>query len=114
MRAATRALLEQELAVIRVRCDEPGTAVLLDRKPWFLVAGAEHRRITPREHVVVIANRPVISALIAGGATVITGTVLLFMKRPPSYRTEDGSGVNVELRGAASLDAAGLSTRLLS
>ncbi|WP_437971336.1 hypothetical protein WMF04_19445 [Sorangium sp. So ce260] len=54
-----------------------------------------------------------IGALVAGGATVITGTVLLFMNRPQSYRTADPGGVKIELRPAASPDAAALSARLV-
>ncbi|WP_438030008.1 hypothetical protein [Sorangium sp. So ce233] len=61
----------------------------------------------------VLENRLAIGAFIAGGATVITGTVLLFLNRPQSYRTEDRGGVKVELRPAASLDAAWLSARLV-
>ncbi|KYF66968.1 hypothetical protein BE11_18415 [Sorangium cellulosum] len=59
------------------------------------------------------SNRLAIGALVAGGATAVTGAVLLFMNRPQSYRTEDRGGVKVELRPAASLDAASLSTRLV-
>ncbi|WP_434047821.1 MULTISPECIES: hypothetical protein [Sorangium] len=61
----------------------------------------------------VLENRLAIGAFIAGGATVITGTVLLFMNRPQSTRTEDRGGVKVELRPAASLDAAWLSARFV-
>jgi hypothetical protein len=44
---------------------------------------------------------------------VITGTVLLFMNRPQSYRTEERDGVQIELLPAASGDAASLSARLV-
>ncbi|XXX81657.1 hypothetical protein WMF30_23145 [Sorangium sp. So ce134] len=207
-RAAMRALVEQELAAIEIRCDEPGAAVLLDGKPWFVGPGARRRIVTPGEHVVtarkgghftvvkpivvlagkeasgqlalsvdtvvtrqrwpawlpwatlgagaalgiagggllwradtdhgeahqrfqgschpscapsardeydgsVLESRLAIGAFIAGGATAIAGTVLLFMNRPETYRTEDRGGVKVELRPAASLDAAMLSGRLV-
>ncbi|KYF97451.1 hypothetical protein BE18_38580 [Sorangium cellulosum] len=207
-RAAMRALVEQELAVIEIRCDEPGAAVLLDGKPWFVGPGAQRRIVTPGEHILtarkgghftvvkpivvlagkeasgalalradtvvtrqrwpawlpwatlgagaalgiaggglmwhadtyhdeahqrfqgschpscapsardeydgsVLESRLAFGALAAGGATAIAGTVLLFMNRPETFRTEDRGGVMVELRPAASLDAAMLSGRLV-
>ncbi|XYI02801.1 PEGA domain-containing protein [Sorangium sp. So ce1128] len=199
-RAAMRALVEQELAVIQVRSDEPGATVLLDGNFWFLGPGAERRTVMPGEHIVTArksgyftivkpitvltgkeasvqvdlrvdavvtrqrwpawvpwatlgagvilgvaggglmwharANEPTcapwcsaefadeydrrllenglgIGVLVAGGATVITGTVLLFMNRPASYRTEDRGGFKLEIHPAASLDAASLSARLV-
>ncbi|WP_437931558.1 PEGA domain-containing protein [Sorangium sp. So ce291] len=199
-RAAMRALVEQELAVIQVRSDEPGATVLLDGNLWFLGPGAERRTVMPGEHIVTArkngyftivkpitvltgkeasiqvdlrvdaavtrqrwpawvpwttlgagvilgvaggglmwharANEPScapwctaefadehdrrllenglgIGALVAGGAMVTTGTVLLFMNRPVSYRTEDRGGVKLEIQPAASLDAASLSARVV-
>ncbi|WP_437516011.1 hypothetical protein [Sorangium sp. So ce1099] len=207
-RAAMRSLVEQELAAVEMHCDEPGAAVLLDGKPWFVAPGTGRRMVMPGEHVVVARKsgyftvvRPIvvsagkeasgrlalsvdavvtrqrwpawvpwatigagaalgvvggglmwhsdtshrstderlrercvpycvpsdsddyagsvlehqlgIGAVIAGGATVVTGTVLLFLNRPQSYRTEDRGGVKLELRPAASLGAAGLSARLV-
>ncbi|WP_438016708.1 hypothetical protein WMF18_38870 [Sorangium sp. So ce315] len=53
-RAAMRALMEHELAAIEIRCDEPGAAVLLDDKPWFVGPGTERRMVTPGEHVVIV------------------------------------------------------------
>ncbi|XYI02804.1 hypothetical protein ACMHYB_24845 [Sorangium sp. So ce1128] len=207
-RATMRSLVEQELAAVEIHCDEPGAAVLLDGKPWFVGPGTGRRMVMPGEHVVVarkqgyftvvrpivvsagkqasgrlalgvdavvtrqrwpawvpwatigagaalglvggglmwhsstsheatdkrvqrecvpscppsgsdmyggsvLENQLALGALIAGGATAITGTVLLFMNRPQSYRTEDRGGVKVELRPAASLGAAGMSARLV-
>ncbi|WP_437320965.1 hypothetical protein [Sorangium sp. So ce385] len=207
-RAAMRALVERELAAIEIRCDEPGAAVLLDGKPWFVGPGTQRRLVTPGEHIVtarkgghftvvkpfvvlpgneasgqlalrvdtvvtrqrwpawlpwatlgagaalgiagggllwhadtyheeahqrfqdschpscapsardeydgsVVENQLAIGALVAGGATAIAGTVLLFMNRPETYRTEDRGSVKIELRPAASLDAAMLSSRLV-
>ncbi|WP_437737605.1 hypothetical protein [Sorangium sp. So ce1335] len=207
-RAALRAIEAQEIALVEVRCGEPGAAVLLDGTPWFVGPGAERRWVLPGEHVVtarkdgyftvvkpilvvagkeasaevalsadavvterrwpawipwatlgagaalgavgggllwhagaahgdadrrfqsacdpscapstrgeydgsVLENRAAVGALLAGGATVITGTVLLFMNRPQSYRTEDRGGVKVELRPAASFDAASLSAHVV-
>lgn len=207
-RAAMRSLVEREIAAVEIQCDEPGAAVLLDGKPWFVAPGTGRRMVMPGEHVVVARKngyftvvRPIlvsagkeasgrlalgvdavvtrqrwpawvpwatigagaalgvvggglmwhsgtshrstdarlqkecvpscapsdsdeygasvlenqlgIGALIAGGATVVTGTVLLFLNRPQSYRTEDPGGVKLELRPAASLGGAGLSARLV-
>ncbi|WP_437900494.1 hypothetical protein [Sorangium sp. So ce124] len=207
-RAAMRALVEHELAVIEVRCDEPGAALLVDGKPWFVGPGTRRRIVTPGEHVVtarktgyftvvkpvhvlagkeasgqlalspdtvvtsqrwpawipwatlgagaalgsagallkwhagaahdeadkrfqtsctpscmpsardeyegsVLEDRLAIGALIAGGASAITGTVLLLMNRPQSYRTEDRGGVKLEILPAASLDAAMLRARFV-
>ncbi|WP_437931562.1 hypothetical protein WMF37_20645 [Sorangium sp. So ce291] len=207
-RAAMRSLVEQELAAVEIHCDEPGAAVLLDGKPWFVAPGTGRRMVMPGEHVVVarksgyftvvrpivvsagkkasgrlalsvdavvtrqrwpawvpwatigagaalgavgggllwhsgtshesidkrlqeecvpscapsdsdgyggsvLENRLGIGALIAGGATVVTGMVLLFTNRPQSYRTEDRGGVKLELRPAASVGGAGLSARLV-
>ncbi|XXX81655.1 hypothetical protein WMF30_23130 [Sorangium sp. So ce134] len=61
----------------------------------------------------VLENGLGIGALIAGGATVITGTVLLFVSGPDAYRASDRGGVKIELRPAASPDAAALSARLV-
>ncbi|WP_437959539.1 hypothetical protein WME76_07700 [Sorangium sp. So ce119] len=51
-RASMSELLRQELAVIEIRCDEPGAAVLLDGRRWFVGPGAERRLVLPGEHVV--------------------------------------------------------------
>ncbi|WP_437282311.1 hypothetical protein WME90_17575 [Sorangium sp. So ce375] len=207
-RTTMRALVEQELAAIEIRCDEPGAAVLLDGKPWFVGPGTRRRMVMQGEHVVtarkigyftvvkpivvlagkeasgqlalsvdtvvttqrwpvwipwatfgagialgavgaglewdartdhaattdrlnrecnppckplrddeydasVIEERFAIGALIAGGATAMTGTVLVFMNRPMSYRTEDRGGVKLEVHPAVSFDAAILSARLV-
>lgn len=61
----------------------------------------------------VLEDRLAIGALIAGGASAITGTVLLLMNRPQSYRTEDRGGVKLEILPAASLDAAMLWARFV-
>ncbi|WP_437954828.1 hypothetical protein WME76_25045 [Sorangium sp. So ce119] len=54
-----------------------------------------------------------IGAFVAGGATMITGTVLLLMNRPQAYRVRDRGEVEIELRPIASLGPAGLSARLV-
>ncbi|WP_437633757.1 hypothetical protein [Sorangium sp. So ce854] len=183
-RAAMRALMEHELAAIEIRCDEPGAAVLLDDKPWFIGPGTGRRMVTPGEHMVIVRRdgystvvKPIlvvagkaasgqlarrvdtvisqprwpawipwtvlgagaalgvaggglmwsgaadrgdqgggdlaIGGLVAGGATMITGTVLLLMNRPQVYRVHDRGEVEVELRPIASLGPAGLSVRLV-
>ncbi|MGK4005290.1 hypothetical protein WMF31_21860 [Sorangium sp. So ce1036] len=207
-RAALRALVTQDLAAIEIRCDEPGAAVLIDGKPWFLGPGTARRMVTPGEHVVmarkdgyftvvepllvlagkeasgqlalsvdtlivhrrwpewlpwatlgagaalglaggglmwharaehsttydqlkrdcdpscapkpsdehapsVTKNDVALGALIAGGATALAGTVLLFLNMPQSYRTEDRGDLKLEIRPAASLDTASLSARIV-
>lgn len=51
-RSTLRALVQQELAAIRIRCDNRGAAVLLDGKPWFVGPGVGRRMVTPGEHVI--------------------------------------------------------------
>ncbi|WP_437797531.1 hypothetical protein [Sorangium sp. So ce693] len=51
-RALMKELVERELAVVEMRCDEPGAEVLLDGKPWFVGPGSARRFVTPGEHVV--------------------------------------------------------------
>lgn len=51
-RAAMRELLHKELAVVEMRCDEPGAAIVLDGKPWFVGPGAQRRLVVPGEHIV--------------------------------------------------------------
>lgn len=45
-------LLESHLAVIEVRCDQPGAAVTLDGAAWFVGPGREHKVVRPGNHVV--------------------------------------------------------------
>jgi tetratricopeptide (TPR) repeat protein len=51
-RAELRALTQKELASLKIRCDEPGAAVMLDGKPWFRGPGFERRAVTPGEHII--------------------------------------------------------------
>lgn len=51
-RALMKELVERELAVVEMRCDEPGAKVLLDGRPWFVGPGSARRFVTPGEHVV--------------------------------------------------------------
>ncbi|WP_437820492.1 hypothetical protein [Sorangium sp. So ce1078] len=51
-RVMMRQLVERELAVLELRCDEPGAAVLLDGKPWFVGPGVEERFLMPGEHLI--------------------------------------------------------------
>ncbi|AGP41027.1 PEGA domain-containing protein [Sorangium cellulosum] len=60
----------------------------------------------------VIENRLAIGAFVAGGAAMITGTVLLLMNGPQSHRTDDRGGVRIELLPVLPGDVAGLSARL--
>ncbi|XXX76818.1 hypothetical protein WMF30_55130 [Sorangium sp. So ce134] len=51
-RALMKELVERELAAVEMRCDEPGAAVLLDGRPWFVGPGSARRFLTPGEHVI--------------------------------------------------------------
>lgn len=200
-------LMAHELAVIEMRCDEPGAVVQLDGKRWFVGPGSGSRIVMPGEHVVstskvghfplvksvvvlagtktsgvltmsvdrVITERRwaswtpwavagagvvlggagalfqwqsakhieeanelfkqtckktcspmgenlqsrgeteggvAVGLFIAGGAALATGSVLTFLNRPRSYRSEDRSGVDLQVVPAASDAVAGLSARL--
>jgi hypothetical protein len=48
---------------------------------------------------------------IAGGAALATGSVLAYLNRPRSYRSEDRSSMEIEVVPAASGAVAGLSAR---
>ncbi|MGK3983322.1 hypothetical protein WME99_09795 [Sorangium sp. So ce136] len=53
-RALMQELVARELAVMELRCDEPGAAVLLDGKPWFVGPGVAERFLMPGEHVITV------------------------------------------------------------
>ncbi|KYF53833.1 hypothetical protein BE04_13605 [Sorangium cellulosum] len=72
-RAAMTELMQQELAIIEIRCDEPGAAVLLDGKPWFIGPGAARRLVIPGEHIVTARK--------AGYYLVVQPVVVLAGKR---------------------------------
>ncbi|WP_437931274.1 hypothetical protein WMF37_19265 [Sorangium sp. So ce291] len=72
-RASMSELIRQDLALIEIRCDEPGAAVLLDGKPWFVGPGAERRLVLPGEHVVTARKK--------GYYTVVNPVVVLAGKR---------------------------------
>ncbi|AGP36002.1 hypothetical protein SCE1572_16720 [Sorangium cellulosum So0157-2] len=72
-RAALGELLAHELAMIEIRCDEPGAAVLLDAKPWFVGPGVERRLVLPGEHIVTARK--------AGHYVVVKPVVALAGKR---------------------------------
>jgi hypothetical protein len=57
-------------------------------------------------------NRFAIGSFIAGGATLIAGSVMVLLNRPQSYRTEDRGNMKVELLPVVSASVAGLSTRV--
>ncbi|MGK3966613.1 hypothetical protein WMF01_39175 [Sorangium sp. So ce1667] len=79
-REAMRALVEQELASIEIRCDEPGAAVLLDGKPWFVGPGTARRLVLPGEHVVTARKKGyyvVVKPLIVLAGKMASGTLQL-------------------------------------
>jgi hypothetical protein len=51
--------------------------------------------------------------LLVGGATALTGVVMLFMNGPQSYRNEERGDVKIEIRPAASPDAAMVTVRFV-
>ncbi|WP_437523275.1 hypothetical protein WME79_33790 [Sorangium sp. So ce726] len=51
-RTAMRELEQRELSAIRIRCHEPGAAVMLDGKPWFVGPGSRRQIVIPGEHIV--------------------------------------------------------------
>lgn len=50
-------LLQQHLAVVEARCDQPGAEVALDGKPWFRGPGEARQVVLPGEHVIT-ARQP--------------------------------------------------------
>ncbi|WP_437593635.1 hypothetical protein [Sorangium sp. So ce1000] len=61
----------------------------------------------------VVESRLAAGTLITGAAMAVTGTVMLLVNTPPSYRTKDHSGVRIELRPTASPDAAMMRVRFV-
>ncbi|HUS33001.1 MAG TPA: hypothetical protein VMZ53_31075 [Kofleriaceae bacterium] len=52
-----QALVMKQLGTIEVRCDQPGTHVLLDGKPFFDAPGTKQVRTTSGEHSIVGEKR---------------------------------------------------------
>ncbi|XYI03249.1 hypothetical protein ACMHYB_27205 [Sorangium sp. So ce1128] len=67
-RALMQELVARELAVMELRCDEPGAAVLLDGKPWFVGPGIAERFLMPGEHLITVKKEGYIPLT----ATVVT------------------------------------------
>jgi hypothetical protein len=67
-------LVRRQLAHIEVRCDLPGTKILLDGKPWFVAPGTRSIRVTSGEHVLVAERKDYLTVsrplVVAGGSTV--------------------------------------------
>ncbi|XXX78394.1 hypothetical protein WMF30_06445 [Sorangium sp. So ce134] len=79
-RASMSELMRRELAVIEIRCDEPGAAVLLDGKPWFVGPGAARRLVLPGEHVVTARKKgyyPVAKPVVVLAGKRASGTLRL-------------------------------------
>ncbi|AUX22471.1 uncharacterized protein SOCEGT47_029740 [Sorangium cellulosum] len=93
-RAALRALVTQDLAAIEIRCDEPGAAVRIDGKPWFVGPGTARRMVTPGEHVVmarkdgyftVVEPLLVLAGKEASGQLALSVDTLIVQRRWPAW-----------------------------
>jgi hypothetical protein len=66
-------LVRKQLGYIEATCDQPGTRILLDGKPWFDAPGNAKVRVTAGEHSIVAERDGYLTAtrrlVIAGGAT---------------------------------------------
>ena len=71
MDAMRRRLLAYHLAVVEVRCDQPGAQVALDGTVWFVGPGREQKVVAPGNHMVTAESPghfPAVRALtIVGG-----------------------------------------------
>jgi len=66
-------LIKRQLGNIEVRCDLPGTQILLDGKPWFVAPGSAKVRVAGGEHIVVAERKEYLTVtrrlVVAGGST---------------------------------------------
>jgi tetratricopeptide (TPR) repeat protein len=110
-RAEMQNLVQQDLAAIKIRCDEPGAAVMLDGKPWFVGPGEGRRMVLPGEHVVTAKKvgyyrvvKPVVVVAGKEGSGVIQLSVDATISRRlwPAWRpwAVVGAGAAVGLLGA--------------
>ncbi len=74
-------LLAGRVGHVEVSCDQPGTRIALDGKPWFVCPGRESRRVLAGEHAVIgeATGRVTQSTtlLVKGGATARTSVRLV-------------------------------------
>lgn len=79
-RALMKELVERELAVVEVRCDEPGASVLLDGRPWFVGPGVSRRLLTPGEHVISATKEgyfPLVKPVVVLAGAQVSGVLKL-------------------------------------
>ena len=66
-------LIRRQLGNIEIRCDLPGTQILLDGKPWFVAPGSQKLRVAGGEHIVVAERKEYLTItrrlVVAGGST---------------------------------------------
>lgn len=109
-----QALIKRQLGYIEIACDQPGTHIILDGKPWFDAPGTKTIRVTTGEHTVVAERTGYLtkslSLAVAGGTTArarlqlesIESAVILRYRHPKWIPwTVGGSGVAIALGGLA-------------
>ncbi|HSD89344.1 MAG TPA: hypothetical protein VLB44_17565 [Kofleriaceae bacterium] len=68
-----QSLVRKQLADIEVTCDQPGTHIQLDGKPWFDGPGTKKMRVTAGEHSVIAERKGYLPEsrrlVVAGGTT---------------------------------------------
>lgn len=112
-----RALLKKQLGDVEVSCDQPGTQIVLDGKPWFVGPGRQRMRVTAGEHVVVAERKGHMTLsrrlVIGGGRTVTEEVALVPIERAMivEYRHPRWLPWTVTASGAA-IAAGGLGTWL--
>ncbi|WP_437967444.1 hypothetical protein WMF04_49200 [Sorangium sp. So ce260] len=110
-RALMKELVERELAVVEMRCDEPGAAVLLDGRPWFVGPGSSRRFVTPGEHVISATKegyfplvKPVVvlAGVDASGVLKLSADGIVTVRRWAAWKpwAVVGAGAGLGLAGA--------------
>jgi hypothetical protein len=109
-----QALVKNQVGYLEVSCDQAGTRLLLDGKPWFDCPATKRIRVLTGEHAIVGEKQGFLTAstkvVVDGGETVREKIALIplesavILKYP--YRrwipwTTTGTGVAVALGGAA-------------
>jgi tetratricopeptide (TPR) repeat protein len=109
-RTELRELEQKELAALKIRCDEPRAALMLDGKPWFGCPGLERRMVTPGEHVItakkagyytVVKPVVVLNGKEASGAARLSVDATITERRWPTWQpwAVVGAGAAVSLLG---------------
>ncbi|WP_437855855.1 tetratricopeptide repeat protein [Sorangium sp. So ce363] len=110
-RALMKELVERELAVVEMRCDEPGAAVLLDGRPWFVGPSSARRFVTPGEHVVsarkegyfpLVEPVVVLAGVQASGVLKLSADGIVTVRRWSAWKpwAVVGAGAGLGLAGA--------------